>query len=103
MKRMIIAIAALVILGCSGGATTPGPTSDNAKRVAQGMSEPEVVAILGEPTDSRSVDKSGMKIKTLVYVADNTLISVFMVNGKADSATIGNEPLFGKIGDLLKK
>ena len=38
-KKFIVTLAALAVLGCSGGATAPGPTAENAHKVTKGMSE----------------------------------------------------------------
>ena len=38
-KKFIVTLTALAVLGCSGGATAPGPTAENARKVTKGMSE----------------------------------------------------------------
>jgi hypothetical protein len=77
MKSVLFAlVAAVLIAGCSR------VTQENFLKVQEGMSEAEVIAILGEPTESNSVNLLGVSGTSSRWLARGAVISVQFVNGK---------------------
>lgn len=77
MKTWLIALAAaLAIAACSK------ITQENFAKVQEGMSEQEVTALLGAPTESNSVNVLGVSGTTSRWVRGDTVITVRFVNGK---------------------
>jgi hypothetical protein len=77
MKSVLFAlVAAVLIAGCSR------VTQENFLKVQEGMSEEEVIAILGEPTESNSVNLLGVSGTSSRWLARGAVISVQFVNGK---------------------
>jgi hypothetical protein len=74
--RLAILLVALLLLGCSK------VTPDNFEKIQDGMTEQEVRAVLGEPTESNSVTVLGMSGTASRWVGRDTEIIVRFVNGK---------------------
>lgn len=74
---MLLALtAALLIAGCSR------VTQENFLKVRDGMTEEEVIALLGRPTESNSVNLLGVSGTSSRWVAGDAVISIQFVNGK---------------------
>ena len=69
-------LAALLIAGCSR------VTQDNFLKIQEGISEQEVAALLGSPTESNSVNVLGVSGTASRWVAKDAVIAVRFVNGK---------------------
>lgn len=54
MRKLLVACALAVLAACSR------VTQENFAKVQEGMNEREVIAILGEPTESNSVNVLGI-------------------------------------------
>ena len=81
MKRTLVAraaalILALIIVACSK------VNQENFLKIQEGMSEQEVISILGRPTESNSVNVLGVSGTASRWVAGDTVISVRFVNGQ---------------------
>lgn len=78
MKVRVVTFAALLlaITGCSKA------TPENFARVRDGMTEQEVQAILGSPTESSSTTVLGISGTASRWVSGDTAITVRFVNGK---------------------
>jgi hypothetical protein len=77
MKRATIALLlALALSACSR------VTQENFARVQDGMSEQEVHAILGKPSESSSVTVLGLSGTSSRWVAADAVITIQFVNGK---------------------
>ena len=74
--RFVPLLAALLIAACSK------VTQENFARIQEGMSEQEVIALLGAPTESNSVNVLGVSGSTSRWVAGDAEITVRFVNGK---------------------
>jgi hypothetical protein len=74
--RTTILLAALLLLGCSK------VTPDNFEKVQEGMSEQEVRAVLGDPTESNSVTVLGVSGTASRWVGRDAEIIVRFINGK---------------------
>jgi hypothetical protein len=73
---MLSALALATLLGCSK------ITQENFAKVKEGMSEQEVIAILGEPTESSSVNVLGISGTTARWVRGDTEVTIRFVNGQ---------------------
>ena len=75
--RITILLAALLLLGCSK------VTPDNFEKIQEGMSEQEVRAVLGDPTESNSVTVLGVSGTASRWTGRDAEIIVRFINGKA--------------------
>jgi len=69
-------LAAILLAACAR------VTLENFSRIEPGMSEREVIAILGSPTESRSVDVLGVSGTAARWVGGDAEITVRFVGGK---------------------
>ena len=77
MKTWLMALlAALLIAGCSR------VTQENFMKIQEGMSEQEVISLLGTPTESQSVNILGVSGTASRWVGKDAAIAVRFVNGK---------------------
>lgn len=76
-KFVVAAAAALLLAACSK------ITQDNYNRIKDGMTEQEVVALLGEPTESQSISVLGLSGSAQRWVGRDAVITIQFVNGKA--------------------
>jgi hypothetical protein len=77
MKRALLAVvAAGLIAACSK------VTPENFLKIQDGMSEEEVIALLGRPTESNSINLLGVSGTSSRWVGRDAVISVQFVNGK---------------------
>jgi hypothetical protein len=74
--RTTILLAALLVLGCSK------VTPENFEKIQEGMSEQEVRAVLGDPTESNSVTVLGVSGTASRWVGRDAEIIVRFINGK---------------------
>lgn len=58
-------------------------TQENYLRIDEGMNELEVNALLGSPTESQSFNAFGLSSTVSRWVADDAVITVRFLNGKA--------------------
>ena len=77
MRSALLAVVVMfAIAACSR------VTQENFLKVREGMAEEEVIAILGQPTESNSVNLLGVSGTSSRWVARGAVISVQFVNGK---------------------
>jgi len=77
MKTWLLALlVALAVAACSK------VTQENFAKIQEGMSEQEVIALLGAPTESNSVNVLGVSGTSSRWVDGDAVISVRFVNGK---------------------
>jgi hypothetical protein len=82
-----LALAALVLAaGCSN------VTQENFARIQDGMSEQEVQALLGAPSESSSVSVLGLSGTSSKWVGQDTVITVQFVNGKVMLKSLAKPP-----------
>ncbi len=74
--RALALIALLPLVACSK------VTQENFSKIQDGMSEQEVRALLGEPTESSSAQALGISGTSSRWVEGETVITVRFVNGK---------------------
>jgi len=77
MKKPLFALlVALLMVACSK------VNQENFLKIQEGMSEEEVISLLGRPSESNSVNVLGVSGTASRWVARDTLITVRFVNGK---------------------
>jgi hypothetical protein len=81
MKLVAAALAALLLAACSR------VTEENYAKIRDGMSEQEVIAILGKPTESSSLSIAGLSGTGAKWVEGDAVIAVQFVNGKVLSSS----------------
>ena len=74
--RALVLIAVLALAACSR------VTQENFAKIRDGMSEQEVRALLGEPTESSSAQLLGVSGTSSRWIDGDTVIVVRFVNGK---------------------
>jgi hypothetical protein len=74
--RALAFAAALLLAACSR------VTQENFAKIQDGMSEPEVTAILGSPTESSSGSILGMSGTSSTWSGGDATITIRFVNGK---------------------
>jgi hypothetical protein len=57
-------------------------TQENYQKIEEGMTEEQVVALLGKPTETNSVSVLGVSGTVSRWAADDAVITVRFVNGK---------------------
>jgi hypothetical protein len=75
-NTLLAFLTALLFCACSK------VTPENFLKIEDGMSEQEVIALLGRPTESNSVTLLGMSGTSTRWVDGDAVISVSFVNGK---------------------
>ena len=87
-------IAALAVaLVLAAAAACSKINEDNFGKVRDGMSEPEVLALLGTPTESSSVSVLGISGTASKWVAKEAVITVQFVNGKVRGKSFDRVPI----------
>ena len=76
MRVLFLACLLLVLAACSR------VTAENFAKIQDGMSEQEVLAVLGKPTESNSVTLLGISGTSSSWASDGARIEVRFVNGK---------------------
>jgi len=76
MKHLVFALGLLVLVACSK------VTQENFAKVQDGMSEQEVIALLGSPTESNSVNVLGISGTSSRWVGGDAEITIRFVNGQ---------------------
>ena len=74
--RTLVLIALLLLAACSK------VTQENFTRIQDGMTEQEVTAILGRPTESSSGSILGISGTSSKWVGGDAMITIQFVNGK---------------------
>ena len=75
-------LALALLAGCSR------VTPENFAKIQDGMSEQEVAAVLGSPSESDSVNVLGVSGTTSRWMSRDTVITVRFVNGKVALKTL---------------
>ena len=74
--RVLVVVALLLLAACSK------ITQDNFAKVQDGMSEPDVKALLGPPTSTSSVQVLGIAGTHSIWEGGGAVVSIRFVNGK---------------------
>ena len=76
MKRLLPILALLALVACSK------VTQENFAKVEEGMTEAQVIAVLGAPTESNSVTVLGISGTSSRWASGDAEITIRFVNGK---------------------
>jgi hypothetical protein len=76
MRKLLLACALAAAAACSK------VSEENFAKVREGMSEPEVIALLGTPTESNSVSVLGVSGTTARWASGDAEITIRFVNGQ---------------------
>ena len=76
MKHLVFTLGFLVLVACSK------VTQENFAKAREGMSEQEVIALLGSPTESNSVNVLGVSGTSSRWVGGDAEITIRFVNGQ---------------------
>ena len=95
MKRTLLALVAALLLALIVAACSK-VNQENFLKIQEGMSEQDVISLLGRPTESNSVNVLGVSGTASRWVASDTVITVRFVNGKVAFKS------FDKAGDKGK-
>ncbi len=81
-KLALLLVAALTIISLTACLERTRINAANFEKIKTGMSQTEVMAILGEPTESSSLDIAVFAGTNSVWKYQDTTIAVQFVNGK---------------------
>ena len=85
--RTALALAAALFLGACGSKVS----LENFERIQTGMTQKEVVAILGEPTETSAISIAGVSGGMASWQDGATVISVQFVNDKVQAKQLSRE------------
>jgi len=84
--RAAVVLVALLLLACSK------ITQENFLKIQEGMSEQEVLSLLGPPTESQSVNILGVSGTASRWIGKDAVIAVRFVNGKVALKSFDKPP-----------
>jgi hypothetical protein len=84
--RPLILCAVLLLTACGSKIS-----AENFERIQNGMTQKEVVALLGEPAETNSVSIGGLSGGMATWQDGNTVISVQFVNDKVQAKQLSRE------------
>lgn len=87
IARAAMALAAVLLLSACGSKVT----AENFERIQNGMTQKEVVAILGEPTETSAINIAGVSGGMASWQEGNTVISVQFLNDKVQAKQLSRE------------
>jgi hypothetical protein len=76
MRRLLSAALLVVLVACTK------VNQENFAKIQEGMSEQEVIALLGTPTESNSVNVLGISGTSSRWVGGDAEITIRFVNGQ---------------------
>lgn len=87
LVQSAIALAAAALLAACGSKVS----AENFERIQTGMAQKEVIALLGEPTETNSVSIAGLSGGMATWRDGGTVISVQFVNDKVQAKQLSRE------------
>ena len=75
-SRLLALLVALALAACSK------VTQENFAKIQEGMSEQEVISLLGSPTESSSINVLGVSGTSSRWMSRDAVIDVRFVNGQ---------------------
>jgi hypothetical protein len=93
IRNVVLAAGLCLCLSACGGKSF---TDEDFKKVKSGMTEAEVVEILGKPDDSKEQDSPLGKTKGCSWKSNGKTYSVAFIDGKVFLAGQGNVDISGK-------
>ena len=90
MRNRALAFALVLVVAAAACSKV---NEENFGKVREGMSEPEVIALLGTPTESSSVSVLGISGTASKWAAKDAVITVQFVNGKVRGKSFDRPPI----------
>ena len=87
LRWLLLGTAAALLLAACGSKIS----AENFERIQTGMSQKEVAAILGEPTETSAVSIAGLSGGMATWRDGNTEISVQFLNDKVQAKQLSRE------------
>ncbi len=87
LRSLALAIAAALLLAACGSKIS----AENFERIQNDMAQKEVIAILGEPTETSTVSIAGLSGGMATWRDGDTVISVQFVNDKVQGKQLSRE------------
>ena len=87
MRLLLLSTAAALLIAACGSKVS----LENFERIQTGMTQKEVVAILGEPTETSAVSIAGLSGGMATWQDGGTAISVQFVNDKVQAKQLSRE------------
>jgi SmpA/OmlA family protein len=87
IRALALAFALVALAACSK------INEENFNKVRDGMSEQEVLALLGTPTESSSINVLGISGTASKWVAKDAVITVQFVNAKVRGKSFDRPPI----------
>lgn len=86
LQSLGIVLAALLFAACGSKVS-----AENFERIQTGMTQKEVVALLGEPTETSAIGVAGLSGGMATWRDGNTEISVQFLNDKVQAKQLSRE------------
>lgn len=86
LRTTIVALAAALLAACGSKVS-----AENFERIQTGMTQKEVAAILGEPTETSAVSVAGLSGGMATWRDGNTTISIQFLNDKVQAKQLSRE------------
>jgi DNA mismatch repair protein MutH len=86
LQSLAIVLAALLLAACGSKVS-----AENFERIGTGMTQKEVVALLGEPAETSAISIAGLSGGMATWRDGNTVISVQFVNDKVQAKQLNRE------------
>ena len=90
MRNRALAFALALVVAAAACSKV---NEENFGKVREGMSEPEVIALLGTPTESSSISVVGISGTASKWAAKDAVITVQFVNGKVLGKSFDRPPI----------
>lgn len=90
-RKLMILFFLISVTFISFGCSVDKISKENFDRIKTGMTEAEVQAILGPPTESTGVDVTVFSGTTSIWKKSDTVISIQFVNGKVVAKQFSKE------------
>jgi outer membrane protein assembly factor BamE (lipoprotein component of BamABCDE complex) len=89
--KLLILTVIVVFSLCLAACGSSRLTQENFDKIHTGMTQAEVAAILGEPTESSSVDVAVFSGTASTWKKDGTTITIQFANGKVVAKQLSKE------------
>jgi hypothetical protein len=86
LRTTVVALAAVLLAACGSKVS-----AENFERIRTGMTQKDVVAILGEPTETSAISIAGLSGGMATWRDGNTEISVQFLNDKVQAKQLNRE------------
>jgi outer membrane protein assembly factor BamE (lipoprotein component of BamABCDE complex) len=89
--KLMVLIVIVLLSWCLAACGSSRLSQENFDKIHTGMTQAEVIAILGEPTESSSVDVAVFSGTASTWKKDGTTITIQFANGKVVAKQFSKE------------